>query len=102
MLLLARYLLGFRGAALTNGLTLAGPRNTATLIENYLKDNEYSIVGPAGSASGAIDGLILMRMLQGVPDGVLLNGISLPAWATYTSPSAIRAGLAARCGYPAP
>lgn len=60
------------------------------------------MIGPAGSASGAVDGLILMRMLQGVPDSALLNGISLPPWATFTTPSAIRASLAVRCGYPAP
>lgn len=41
VLLLARYLLGLSGAALTNGLTLAGSRNTPSLIESYLKDNEY-------------------------------------------------------------
>lgn len=50
MLLLARYLLGFRGAALTNGLTLVGPRNAPSLIESYLKDDAVGHSSGFGSA----------------------------------------------------
>lgn len=94
--LLLRHLLGFRGSALTDGLAIVPPRNTAATIESFLADNDYSVTGATGSPN--VDGLILLRLLQGVPDGALLNGINLPASAAYRDAAAIRANVNARCG----
>lgn len=94
--LLLRYLLGFRGSALTDGLSIVPPRNTAAAIESFLADNDYSATG--ATASPNVDGLILLRLLQGVPDSALLNGINLPAGAVYRGAAAIRANVNARCG----
>jgi len=95
-LVLLRYLLGFRGSALTDGLSVALPRNTVAAIEAFLADNDYSAVGLAGYAN--IDGLIMLRLLQGVPDSALLNGISVPASAALRDAAAICANVNARCG----
>lgn len=94
--LILRYLLGFRGAALTDGLSIVPPRNTTAAIESFLADNDYEAVGLAGNAN--IDGLILLRLLQGVPDNALLNGITVPVGATFRDAAAIRANVNARCG----
>jgi hypothetical protein len=95
-LLILRYLLGFRGAALTDSLSIVPPRNITAEIESFLADNDYSAVGTTASAN--VDGLILLRLLQGVPDAALLNGISLPVSAVYRSAADIRANVNARCG----
>lgn len=95
-LLMLRYLLGFRGSALTDGLNIVPPRNTSSAIESFLADNDYSAVGSTASAN--VDGLILLRLLQGVPDSALLTGINLPGDAVYRDAAAIRANVNARCG----
>ena len=94
--LILRYLLGFRGAALTDGLSIVPPRNTSAAIESFLADNDYSAVRLAGNAN--IDGLIMLRLLQGVPDSALLNGIIVPVGAAFRDAAAIRANVNARCG----
>ncbi|MBL8310750.1 MAG: hypothetical protein JNL19_10045 [Burkholderiales bacterium] len=96
--LLARYLMGLRGTALTSGLTLSGVRNTPTLIEAYLSANNYDVVGRATpSPTALVDGLILVRLMLGVPDSALLGGITVPADAPYNTATAIRGYVNSRC-----
>lgn len=96
-LLLLRYMLGFRGNALTQGLSISGPRSAIADIEAFLAASDYSATGTAGRPTN-VDGLIFLRLLQGVPDSALLNGINVPAGAAFRDAAAIRANVNARCG----
>ena len=98
-LLLTRYLLGFRGAALTQGLTIGGPRKTAALVEAFFGNAaQFDVIGRAAPApSATVDGLILTRLMLGVDDAGLLSGINLPAGALFASAAAIRANVIAKC-----
>ena len=42
--------------------------------------------------------LIFLRLLQGIADSALLNGINVPAGAAFRDAAAIRANVNARCG----
>ena len=98
--LLTRYLLGFRGAALVDGVALSASRPDAASIESFMGNaSAFDIVGRSVAAPTAfVDGLILLRLLQGVPDNALLNGITVPASAAFKDAAAIRANVNARCG----
>ena len=96
-LLLLRYMLGFRGNGLMQGLSISGPRNAVADIEAFLSASDYSATGTAGKPA-SIDGMIFLRLLQGVPDSALLSGINVPAGATFRDAAAIRANVNARCG----
>jgi len=97
--LLARYLLGFRATALTSGLALSGTRNTPALVESFIGNaSNYDVVGRAAPAPTAlVDGLILVRLMLGVPDSALLGGITVPAGAQFTTATAIRGNINTRC-----
>ena len=92
-----RYLLGFRGDGLTQGMSMSGPRSVVADIEAFLSASDYSATGTAGKPAN-IDGLIFLRLLQGVPDSALLTGINVPAGAAFRDAAAIRANVNARCG----
>ncbi|MEO7254858.1 MAG: hypothetical protein ABIZ64_11555, partial [Casimicrobium sp.] len=95
--LLLRYLLGFRGAALTQGITFAGTRNNAAAIETFIGNaNAFDVFGRT-PPQAMNDGLVLMRVLSGVPDASLLNGISIPSGATYANASAVRGNVNSKC-----
>ena len=96
-LMVLRYLLGIRGSALTQGLSITGPRNGVEDIEAFLAGYDYGVTGTLGRPA-TIDGLILLRLLQGVPDSALLSGINVPAGAAFRDAAAIRANVNARCG----
>ena len=98
-LLLTRYLLGFRGAALTQGLTIGGPRKTSALVEAFFGNAaQFDVIGRASPAPSAmVDGLIMTRLMLGVDDAGLLSGINLPAGALFASAAAIRANVIAKC-----
>ena len=93
--LILRYLLGFRGAALVDGLAGVNPAN-ATAIANYIGDHRYLGVEPAGP-SAAVTGLILYRLMDGYPDSDLLNGIQRPSGLPFQTAAAIRADVNAQC-----
>jgi predicted extracellular nuclease len=68
-LLVARFLAGFRGAALIDGITIAGnaPRNSAALIEAYLAALGNSLdVDDDGVGRSATDGLLFVRYALGM------------------------------------
>ena len=96
-LLLLRYMLGFKGIGLTQGLSISGPRSAVADIEAFLSASDYSATGMAGKPAN-IDGLIFLRLLQGVPDSALLSGINVPEGAAFRDAAAIRANVNARCG----
>lgn len=93
--LLTRYLLGFRGAALIGGLTLTGLRTTAELIEPFIASGDYDFDGDSQQL-GFVDGLIGLRVLQGIPDASLLTGITLTGSPPPTAPQ-VRAILNQKC-----
>jgi len=99
-IIINRYLLGIRGDALVAGLTPLGARNTGPLIQTFVGSGaQFDVVGRSVAAPTAhVDGLILMRLMQGVPDAVLLTGISVPAGSQFTTASQIRSNVNSKCG----
>lgn len=97
--LIVRNMLGVSGAAYTSGITFPGgaTRTTETAIKNFILTNNYDIDG-SGTQQALVDGVILVRLMLGVPDGSLLGGVTLPPAATFTTASAIRANTNAKCG----
>ena len=68
--LLTRYLLGFRGNALVDGLPLAGAtRTTSAQIEAFIATKNYDLKLDGG-AQTSIDGLIATRYMRGVTTNV--------------------------------
>jgi len=95
--LLLRYLLGFRGNALTQGVTLAGARNNATTVSNFIGSASAFDVFGRVPPQAMNDGVVLLRILSGIPDSALLNGVSVPAGAQYTTGSAVRGFVNGKC-----
>ena len=97
--LLLRYLLGVRGDALIAGGLLGPGRADAQAVEDFIGTGaQFDVFGrPTANATAMQDGLVLTRLMLGVPDAVLLTGISVPSDATYTSGSTVRANVNARC-----
>jgi len=98
--LLARYLLGLRGAALVADVTLGAGRPNAAAVEAFIgSGSQYDVFGrPVAAANVMQDSAVLLRLMLGVPDSGLLNGIAVPAGAVHTTASAVRANVNARCG----
>ena len=83
--LIARYLLGLRGSALTAGLTLTGSRTSANDIEIFLAAKNFSVRGlSAASAVAPVDGVVIMRYLQNLPAASLLGGTGIAPADTTT------------------
>jgi hypothetical protein len=98
-LLLTRYLLGFRGDALTANLTIPGPRKTASLLSTFFGNAaQFDVVGRSSPAPTAtVDGLIMTRLMLGYPDASLLNGINIPVGAQYNTAAGIKDYVISRC-----
>ncbi len=71
--LIVRYLLGLRGAALTAGALGANPQRTGTALESWLAGLDLDADGD-GVARAATDGLLLLRALAGASDVGLSTG----------------------------
>ncbi len=98
--LLVRYGFGMRGSGLTSGIPLNGVRNTPALIETFIDSaNAYDVFGrvPSAPPTALQDGLVLMRLMLGVPDASLLVGITVPASAQFQTATAIRGNINSRC-----
>lgn len=91
-----RYLLGVGNATLATGITLNAPRNTPALVRAYLDTQNLAVVSPT-IPDGFVDGIIILRLMLGVGNATLLNGVTLPAGAPTTA-AAIRAQVNSRCG----
>lgn len=98
--LLTRYLLGFRSGGLIANVPLGPTRADAAAVESYIGNGaQFDVFGrPAPSISAMQDGVVLFRLMLGVPDTGLFGGIVVPAGATYASPSAVRAHVNTMCG----
>ena len=98
--LLLRYLLGFRGATLITGGLLGPGRADAQAVQDFIGTGaQFDVFGRSTATATAMqDGLVLTRLMLGVPDAGLLTGIAVPTGATFTSGSTIRANVNARCG----
>lgn len=72
-LLIVRYLLGYRGNALTNGALGSNPRRTGTALENYLASLDLDADGD-GQAHAMTDGLLILRAMLGLTGNALTQG----------------------------
>ena len=97
--LIVRGMLGLSGASLNAGITFSSgaTRTDPTTISNFLATQNYDTDGSA-SQQALVDGVILVRLMLGLPDSSLLNGITQPGSATFTTAAAIRANVNSRCG----
>ena len=98
--LLLRYLMGFRGTALTAGLT-PGSRNTPEAIASFLGSAvQYDPLGraPVGGPLATVEGLVLLRLMLGLPDAALLTGIAVPDSAHFRTGFDVRANVNSLCG----
>ncbi len=98
--LLLRYLFGFRGASLIDGVPLGAGRADANAVATFIgTGNQFDVFGrTVPSAIALNDGLVLLRMMLSVPSAALLNGIAVPATAQFTAGDTIRANVNGRCG----
>jgi hypothetical protein len=100
-LLLTRYLLGFRGTSLTQGISLTGTRTTPEAIAGFIGTAlAFDVFGrnPAATPVATTDALVFLRMLLSVPNGSLLMGLTVPSGAQFTSASAVRDNVNGKCG----
>ncbi|TAG00331.1 MAG: hypothetical protein EAZ43_13895 [Betaproteobacteria bacterium] len=82
-ILITRYLMGFRGAALTSGNVVGAnaersdPNAIASFLDGIINQLNIDAVGGAGSggAKATTDGLLIMRYLLGLSDAPLINGV---------------------------
>ncbi len=72
-LLISRYLLGFRGTALTNGAVGPNPTRTGQALEDYLGALNLDVDGD-GAALATTDGLLLLRAMLGLTGTALTQG----------------------------
>jgi Leucine Rich repeats (2 copies)/Divergent InlB B-repeat domain len=93
--LILRYLLGFRGSALVDGIAGVNPANAAA-IATYIAEHLYLGVETV-KPTAAVTGLILYRLMTGVGDSALLTGIQRPAGSPLPSAAAIRADVNREC-----
>ena len=98
--LLLRYALGLRGATLIAGVPLGAARANAAAVESFIGSSaQYQVFGqPSAPAKAMQDGLVLLRLMQGIGDSTLLTGITPPPGATFMMGSTVRANVNARCG----
>jgi YVTN family beta-propeller protein len=96
-IIIVRSLLGNTGTGLTAGLTIPGPNNTPALLTPVLAASNYDIDN-SGTQQPFVDGIILVRLMLGVADANLLNGITLPGTSPFTTAAQIRANVNAKCG----
>jgi hypothetical protein len=97
--LLSRFLLGYRDSALTNGLTLSGSRVTPQVIADFIGSAaQYEVFGRVAAPIATVDGLVLTRLMLGLPDSSILNGVDVPSDAEFARPAEIRSFVNKKCG----
>ncbi len=72
-LLLTRYLLGYRGEALTTGALGKNPTRTGQALEDYLASLNLDVDGD-GQALAMTDGLLMLRAMLGLTGDALTQG----------------------------
>ncbi len=98
--ILNRYLLGFRGAALIAGIPLGANRANAQEVEDFVGSAmKYDAFGRPTLATNPLqDGVVLTRLMLGLPDAALLNGVTIPVTAQHQDAAAIRKNVNSLCG----
>ena len=98
--LLSRYLLGFRSGGLIANVPLGPGRADAQAVETFIGSAaQFDVFGrPVPGATAMQDGIVLFRLMLGVPDQGLFGGITVPAGATYATAAAVRSNVNTRCG----
>ncbi|MBL8311662.1 MAG: hypothetical protein JNL19_14670 [Burkholderiales bacterium] len=96
-ILIVRHLLNLSGTTLTNGVSITGTRNVPADLTNFMAAINWDMTG-AGGQSAFRDGIILVRLMLGIPDTTLLNGVTIPVGATHQTAAAIRANVNSKCG----
>ena len=98
--LLARYLLGFRGAALVDGVALGASRTGTYAVETFMGSGaQYDVFGRTSPAAKPMaDALVLIRLKLGVSETNLLSGIEVPAGAQFITGATVRGNVNTRCG----
>lgn len=74
--LIIRYLLGFRGSALTAGALGGSPARTGTTLEAWIAGLDLDADGDGGTARAATDGLLLLRAMLGLTGSALTQGVT--------------------------
>jgi hypothetical protein len=96
-LLVMRYLLGFRGASLINGITPAGsPANYADTVVDRIGALPLDLDGN-GANDALTDGLMYYRLTTGLTGGAVTNG-AIGLGAIRPDWPAIQAFVNPRCG----
>ncbi|HPG61833.1 MAG TPA: hypothetical protein PK586_07480 [Casimicrobium sp.] len=72
--LIIRYLLGFRGSALTTGALGGSPARTGTTLETWIAGLNLDADGDGGGARATSDGLLLLRAMLGLTGSALTQG----------------------------
>ena len=98
--LLNRYLLGFRGASLIANVPLGAGRANAAAVEAFIGSaTQFDVFArPVAMTDAFTEGLVLTRLMLGLPNGALFTGITLPTGAGFNTPATVRANVNARCG----
>jgi hypothetical protein len=100
--LLLRYLMGFRGGRLVANITLGAGRPDAQAVQSFignaLQFNVFTRVTAQASTSALNDGIVLTRLMLGMPDGALLQNVDVPANAGFSTGFAVRTNINERCG----
>ncbi len=98
-ILVVRNMLNITGAGYTSGVTVpaGATRTTEAAVKAFIASNNYDIDGN-GSQQAFVDGIVLVRLMLNVPNATLLNGVTVPAGATFTTAAAIRANVNSKCG----
>ena len=98
-----RVMAGFNGTSVGESLAPVGSEATGAAISSYLRGTATpnvfgSATSPARSPKASSDGLVLIRLLQGMSDAQLLNNIPIPLGAPNFSAAQIRQSINALCG----
>ena len=98
--LLNRYLLGFRGASLIANVPLGAGRANAAAVEAFIGSaTQFDVFArPVAMTEAFTEGLVLTRLMLGLPNGALFTGITVPTGAGFNTPATVRANVNARCG----
>jgi hypothetical protein len=97
--LIVRNMLGITSASMVTGISFSATatRTTPAAIATFYATQNFDIDG-SGTKQALVDGVILVRLMLGVPNASLLTGVSFPATATRTSAAAIRSYVNTACG----
>jgi hypothetical protein len=92
--LIVRRLLGFSGAALTNGvLGTCASRTASTAVESFIDSQAFNVDGiGAPPKNGLTDGLLIYRAMLGLTGSAATSGLTTQSWST------VRTYLNTNCG----